>query len=390
MSRVITGLDALLEDAPGWIRGRRLGLLCHQASVDSRLIHAKDLVSAAFPGQLTCLFSPQHGLYSEKQDNMIESADAIDPAAGLPVFSLYGKTREPVASQLSDMDILLVDLQDVGCRVYTYIWTMFLAMRACARHGKGLAVLDRPNPIGGLQVEGNLVAECCRSFVGMAPIPMRHGMTMGELALFLRDWASLDLELHVVSLRGWKRHMYFDQTGLPWVWPSPNMPTLDTALVYPGQVILEGTNLSEGRGTTRPFEVFGAPYLDPAWLITRAGDAGLKGMVLREQYFEPTFNKWKGKRCGGVQIHVVDRETFEPYLATLTLLSLISARYRQEFAWRPPPYEYEYDRLPADLITGDKRLREAVEQGAGREEIAASWAGQLEEFSERKRPFLLY
>ncbi len=321
---------------------------------------------------------------------MKESADEIDPASGLPVFSLYGQIREPVPSQLSHLDLLLIDLQDVGCRVYTYIWTMFLSMKACAREGKAVAVLDRPNPLGGVKIEGNLVADCCRSFVGMAPIPMRHGMTMGELALFLRDWACLDLELHVVRLKGWERDMYFDQTGLPWVWPSPNMPTLDTALVYPGQVILEGTNLSEGRGTTRPFEVFGAPYLDPGWLAASIKDIGLKGMVLREQYFEPTFNKWQGVRCKGFQIHVTDRDAFNPYLTSLTLLSLIAVHHGSSFAWNDPPYEYEYHRLPADLIIGDEAVRQAVEQGARPGDFLSLWSGHLDGFREQRRASLLY
>ncbi len=391
MGKIGTGLEVFLDEVPNWAKGRRLGLLCHQASVDSSYAHAKDLVKAALPaGGLTCLFSPQHGLYAEKQDNMIESADEVDSTTGLPVFSLYGQTRAPTEDQLSHIDLLLVDLQDVGCRVYTYVWTLFLAMQACAKAGKGVAVLDRPNPIGGLAVEGNILEEGCYSFVGMAPLPMRHGMTLGELALFLKDWGMLDLELHVVEMRGWERAMYFDMTGLPWVWPSPNMPTLDTALVYPGQVVLEGTNLSEGRGTTRPFEVFGAPYMDSLHLKKELDSFGLEGFVLRQQYFEPTFHKWAGERCSGLQIHVTDRERFQPYLTTLSILSCVARHHSCCFSWKEPPYEYEYHRLPADLIIGDGKVRKAVERGEGPEELSFMWTEDLEKFQEIRRPYLLY
>ncbi len=386
-----TGLEVFLEAIPTWAKGRRIGLLCHQASVAHGYVHAKDLFRASLPeGRFVCIFSPQHGFYADKQDNMVESADEVDPRTGLPVFSLYGTTRSLTEDHLSQIDLFVVDLQDVGCRVYTYVWTMYLAMKACARAGKGVAVLDRPNPLGGEAMEGNLLSEECFSFVGMAPIPMRHGMTMGELALFLKEWGGLDVELHVVKMEGWKRDMYFDHTGLPWVWPSPNMPTLDTVLVYPGQVVLEGTNVSEGRGTTRPFEVFGAPYLDEVRLKRDMEAAGLDGFVLRQQHFRPTFHKWEGERCRGLQIHVTDRTRFKPYLAGLLAVSRAAANHPRDFSWKAPPYEYEYERLPADLIIGDVNVRKAVEQGAMPGELEAIWAGDLDAFREARGPFLLY
>lgn len=385
---ISTGLDVVLDDPPSWMKGRHFGLLCNQASVDSRLVHAKDLLRGRFPGQLMCLFSPQHGIDAEKQDNMVESPDERNARLGLPVFSLYGERRSPTPDQIGGLDLVLVDLQDVGCRVYTFIWTLYLLMEACARMGVGVVILDRPNPIGGEATEGNLLRRGFFSFVGYAPIPMRHGMTIGELAGYFA--ASLDIELHVVPMRGWQRGMDFASTGLPWVWPSPNMPTLDTARVYPGQVILEGTNLSEGRGTTRPFEVFGAPFLDQEGIGRDFSGSGLKGAVLREQCFEPTFHKWCGQRCRGFQIHVTDPVVFEPYLFTLSLLSFVARRHPDEFAWRQPPYEYEFERLPADLIIGDQRVRDAVEAGAAPGEIRALWQDDLGRFNESRRRFLLY
>lgn len=385
-----TGLEVFLRDPPSWIRGRRFGLLCNQASVDRSYRHAKDLLASVFPGQLTCLFSPQHGLHAEKQDNMVESPHGWDAGLRIPVFSLYAENRSPSADQLDELDLVLVDLQDVGCRVYTYVWTLLLLMEACACGGKGVAILDRPNPIGGTKVEGNLLDPGLFSFVGHAVIPMRHGMTIGELAGFLVMDKGLDLELHVVRLEGWKREWDLAMAGLPWVWPSPNMPTLDTARVYPGQVVLEGTCLSEGRGTTRPFEVFGAPFLDLAGIRADFERMGLEGCVLRDQYFEPTFQKWQGNRCMGFQIHVTDFSLYEPYVTTLALLSSIKRRHPEDFFWRDPPYEYEYVRLPADLIIGDRRVREAVECGAGPNEFRSLWQEGLKEFAALRRRFLLY
>jgi uncharacterized protein YbbC (DUF1343 family) len=354
------------------------------------LRHAKTLINNRFPGQLKALFTPQHGLFAEKQDNMVESPHETDTELNIPVYSLYGESREPDLKQLSDIDIFLVDIQDVGCRVYTFIWTMYLAMKACARAGVGVVVLDRPNPLGGDMVEGNLLEDDFKSFVGMAKIPIRHGMTTGELARLFAWGEDIDLDLRVIPMEGWRREMDFIDTGLPWVWPSPNMPTIETARVYPGQVVLEGTNLSEGRGTTRPFEVFGAPYLDIGRLKSGIDGSGLSGFVLREQYFEPVFHKWAGERCRGFQIHVTDKRLYRPYLVTLAILSLIAGLNPEDFAWKEPPYEYDFERLPADLIMGSKAVREAVEAGKGPGEIESLWHGELEEFLRLRAGFLLY
>ena len=387
---ITTGLEKLISSPPAWFKNRELGLLCNQASVNSRFIHARDLISQISEKRLQCLFSPQHGLYADRQDNMQESDHCTDPDLGIPVFSLYGKTRKPEPEWLRDIDILVIDLQDVGCRVYTYIWTMLLCMKKCAECGTAVAVLDRPNPIGGEAVEGNLLKDDCRSFVGLAPIPMRHGMTIGELALYFRDFLKLDIELHVLEMQGWKRSMLFPDNGLPWVWPSPNMPTYDTASVYPGQVILEGTNISEGRGTTRPFEVFGAPFFDTKAISRQLSKWHLSGFFLRKQLFEPTFHKWAGEQCWGFQVHVTAPEKFDSFLFTLALLSAVKRIHGDDFKWKEPPYEYEFERLPADLIIGDRRVREAVEQWASPAQMEEMWRQEVEEFRQQRRKWLLY
>lgn len=383
-----TGIEKFCSERPIWARGRAMGLLCNQASVDSSLRYSKFLINNAFPGQLKALFTPQHGLFSEKQDNMKESCHEIDPELGIPVFSLYEKTRAPVREQLDLIDIFLVDLQDVGTRVYTYIWTMLLSMKACTEAGVVVAVMDRPNPIGGRLVEGNILDEGLYSFVGMAPIPMRHGLTVGETAIMFTALFDLDIELHIVKMAGWNRNMLFPDTGLPWVLPSPNIPIFETALVYPGQVLLEGTNLSEGRGSTRPFEIFGAPYLNTRLLVREL--PFIDGIRLREQFFEPTFSKWRGKRCRGFQIHVTDPGLFRPYRFTLGLLSSVCRFYPEDFSWTSPPYEYEYEKLPADLIIGSRQVRKAIEAGSGINKMDQIIDRDEEEFRKQRREWLLY
>jgi uncharacterized protein YbbC (DUF1343 family) len=283
-----------------------------------------------------------------------------------------------------------VDLQDVGTRVYTFAATVAKVMGAAAVAGVKVAVLDRPNPIGGEQVEGNLLQPEWASFVGPYPLPMRHGLTLGELARYYNDTHKIGCDLEVIPAKGWRRRDYFDATGLPWVLPSPNLPTLDSAIVYPGQVLLEGTNLSEGRGTTRPFELWGAPFLEPARIQARLKEIPLPGVILREASFEPTFHKWAGKLCRGFQLHVTDRRSFKPYFTTLALLGAIQELYPDDFAWRQPPYEYETERLPIDLLTGDAVIREGLDKGMPVMELEASWQGELTEFLEVWREFLLY
>lgn len=390
MGCVQTGLEHLLADPPAWIRGRRLGLLCNPASVDRRFHHARDRLTHRFPGALRALFSPQHGFFAEKQDNMIESADLTDPVLGIPVFSLYGATRIPQPEMFDDIDCLLVDLQDAGTRVYTFIYTLSYCMETARNCGKQVVVLDRPNPVGGAAVEGNLLNPDYRSFVGRFPIPMRHGLTIAELARLFNTRFGIGCDLDVVPMAGWKRAMMFADTGLPWVAPSPNLPTPAAAMVYPGQVLWEGTNVSEGRGTTQPFELFGAPFFDGSRLRAEFHQVPLHGAILRPVAFEPTSNKWQGRCCHGFQIHVTDPARYAPYAATLHLLQAAIRHYPQEFAWRPPPYEYEYEKWPIDLLIGDSSIRQRVENLEPIEHIEASWHAQLEDFKAMTRDVRLY
>jgi uncharacterized protein YbbC (DUF1343 family) len=390
MASVQTGLERLLADPPAWLGGQRLGLLCNPASVDRRFRHARDGLHHRFPGALRALFSPQHGFFAEKQDNMIESADMTDPVLGIPIFSLYGATRRPQPEMVDEIDILLVDLQDVGTRVYTFVYTLSYCMEVARDYDKKVVVLDRPNPVGGLAVEGNLLDPACRSFVGRFPIPMRHGLTIAELARLFNTRFGIGCDLAVIPMAGWQRSMMFIDTGLPWVAPSPNLPTPAAAMVYPGQVLWEGTNVSEGRGTTQPFELFGAPFLDQTRLMSEFAMAPLDGAVLRPAAFEPTSNKWQGRICSGFQIHITDPQRYAPYAATLRLLQAVIRHHPHEFAWRPPPYEYEYEKLPIDLLIGDPSIRQRLENLEPVESIEASWRTPTEEFAALSREQHLY
>ncbi len=407
--RVLSGLEVLAQSPPSWLRGRRVGLLMHPASVTSDLRSALDVVGELCGSSLTTLFGPQHGIAGEKQDNMIESPHGSDPRRRVPIYSLYSETRKPTPEMLSGVDVLLVDLQDVGTRVYTFEWTTALALEACAAAGKDVVVLDRPNPLGGERIEGNCVRPGYTSFVGLYPVPMRHALTLGEMAALVnarlgglragrpkkrQDGPGVTCPgactLTVVPMRGWRRRMRFADTGLPWVLPSPNMPTCDTAEVYPGQVLLEGTNLSEGRGTTRPFELFGAPYVEARALEEKLSRRRLPGCVLRRHDFQPTFHKWSGQTCRGFQIHLTDAARFRPYYTTLAVLQDVIALHPAEFAWSTGPYEYVTDRLPIDVLTGDPKVREALEGESDLEGLAASWREEEQGFLAEARRFHLY
>lgn len=385
-----TGLENLIDGPPEWLFGPRIGLLCNPASVNRRFRHARHLIHETFPGQLTALFSPQHGFFAEKQDNMIESDHCLDPGLNLPVFSLYGKTRIPTDEMMDAIDILLVDIQDVGTRVYTFVYTLSYCMEAAARHGKKVVILDRPNPVGGIQVEGNLLLPEYASFVGRYPIPMRHGLTIGEFASFINSRHDIGCDLTILPMTGWRRQMYFSDTGLPWIAPSPNLPTPVSAMVYPGQVLLEGTNISEGRGTTQPFELFGAPFIDPRKIIAMLGGNELAGAILRPVVFEPTSGKWAGTPCHGFQIHVTDPAAFLPYATTIQLLTAIYRNHPDQFAWKMPPYEYEYEKKPIDLITGDPKIRKQIEAGEDIAAMRSQWEEAEIRFLELARPFYLY
>lgn len=386
---VQTGLQEFLLREPDCTRGLKWGLVAHPASVDFRYRHAADLLHKALGERLGALFGPQHGARGEKQDNMIESEDFRDPRTGLMVYSLYGTGRKPTAAMLEGLDGLIFDLQDVGTRVYTFIWTMALAMQACAENKLRFVVLDRPNPIGGA-IEGNLLDPAWTSFVGLYPIPMRHGMTVGELAQLLNERFMIGVDLHVVPMRGWKRTMFFEQTLLPWVPPSPNMPTVETAFPYPGTVLLEGTNLSEGRGTTRPLEGFGAPYLDPLLIDQIIRNVETPGAILRPCSFEPCFHKWTKQLCHGLQFHVTDREIFQPLRAMIRLLREVRRAKPADFAWKQPPYEYELEKLPIDLINGSDQVRAWIEDEKPEEFLDAFFLEGEALWSETRQSYLLY
>lgn len=341
-------------------------------------------------GNVRSIFSPQHGFNSEKQANMKESPDDWDSSLGVPVFSLYGSVREPTPEMLKEIDVLVADLPDVGTRVYTYGTTLGLCLEAAARAGIRMVVPDRPNPIGGAGVEGNVVRDGYRSFVGRYPIPMRHGLTMGELARYVVKKSGVVCDLEVIPMEGWRRRDYFPDTQLPWVFPSPNMPSWETALLYPGMVLLEGTNVSEGRGTTLPFHLFGAPFIRQREMEEWLKEANLQGVVFRPVSFEPAFDKWAGNLCHGFQIHVTDRDELRPYRLGLAVLEGLYSLHEKEFAWLPPPYEYEWEKLPIDILLGDGTLRQKLEEGEPLEVLENGWAEELKTYLSDREDCLIY
>jgi uncharacterized protein YbbC (DUF1343 family) len=386
--RVRLGSDVLISS--GRLKGSRIGVVCNHASVDHDFGHVIDKLAAAEGVKLGAIFGPQHGFRSDVQDNMVETPHGDDPRRRVPVYSLYSETREPTREMLRGIDALVIDLQDIGARIYTYIYTMANCMRAAARHGIQVIVCDRPNPIGGTRVEGECLEPGWESFVGQFPIPMQHGMTIGELAELFNDAFGIGAPLDVVRMKGWDRNMYADGTGLPWVMPSPNMPTLDTAIVYPGTVLFEGTMLSEGRGTTRPFELVGAPWIEAERFAAQMNGLGLPGVHFRPAGFEPTFQKHAKQPCGGCQIHVTDRSAFRPVITGVALIDVFRRSDTGRFAWRQPPYEYEHDKMPIDILAGSGTLRQQIESGVPIAEIAASWKEDETGFERLRRPFLMY
>lgn len=351
---------------PANLKGKKLGAVLHPASVLADYSHTlsclKEMNGSLF--HLAALFGPQHGIKGHTQDNMIEWEGYIDSELGIPVYSLYGTHRKPSKEMLKNIEVLFVDLQDVGARYYTFIWTLFLCMDACEELGIPVVVLDRPNPINGRDEEGPILDLNYTSFVGLHSIPVRHGKTIGELARLFQKERFPKCEIYVMEMENYERGMWFDETGLPWVMPSPNMPTLDTAIVYPGMCLFEATNVSEGRGTTRPFEIFGAPFIQAEKLCNYMNGLKLPGVYFRENYFQPTFHKGAGQICGGAQIHVLDRNVFRSFDMAIKLLQYLFHEYPEDFAWKAPPYEYEYEKLPIDILLGSGTFRkEFIESG---------------------------
>jgi uncharacterized protein YbbC (DUF1343 family) len=403
---VRTGIDVFLAKLPDIISGKRVGLITNPTGVAGDLRSTAELIKAVPGIKLVALYGPEHGVRGNAQAG--ESVPFyFDDKFGVPVFSLYGQSTKPApgmlknideymrsfdtkdtgklpeASMVEDVDILIYDIQDVGTRIYTYVATMAYAMQACAESGIDFVVLDRPNPINGLDMEGPILEyPAYSSFVGLYPIPLRHGMTIGELARLFNDrFLAKKARLTVVPAEGWKREMWYDDTGLPWVIPSPNMPTLDTAAVYPGQGLFEGTNVSEGRGTTKPFELFGAPWVDGFELARALNGLGLPGVRFREAWFTPTFSKFKGQSCGGCQIHIMDRTAYRPLATTLHIIRVLSKMY---------PGRIEFHKDYFDKVMGTSRVREALEKGTAVPAILESFKAGLAEFGKLRRPYLLY
>jgi uncharacterized protein YbbC (DUF1343 family) len=384
------GLEKLLGERQGLLRGARVGLVCNQSSVDHGLRHAADLLHEQSGIKLTALFGPQHGIRGDVQDNMVESKHAVDRQTGLPIYSLYSETREPTEEMLEDLDVLVFDMQDVGCRIYTFVYTLANCMRAARRFGKRVVVCDRPNPINGEALAGTVLEPLFASFVGQFPLATRHGMTVCELARMFNEYYGIGCELELVPMEGWSRELWLDETDAPWVIPSPNMPTLDSATVFPGAVHVEGTQLSEGRGTTKPFELIGAPYIEAEEYAKALSKLGFAGVYFRSCGFQPTFQKHAGQTCGGVQIHVTNRNAFEPVIVGVAAVKVAYDLYTEHFRWKEPPYEYVYDQNPFDVIAGTNKLREAIERGDSIESIEASWTSDLEKFKTEREQFLLY
>lgn len=384
------GLEKILTEKAFYLRDLRVGLICNQASVDHGFEHAADLFYSHPEINLTALFGPQHGIRGDVQDNMIETGHAVDKKTNLPVYSLYSETREPTEEMLKNVDALVFDLQDVGTRVYTFIYTMANAMRACAGLGKRMFVLDRPNPINGIDVEGNLLEKGHESFVGQFPIPMRHGLTVGELALLFNKEFGIGCDLTIIEMDGWERSYFYDETDCPWVMPSPNMPTVDTAAAFPGTVFFEGTQVSEGRGTTRPFEMVGAPFIDENELSEALKSLKLNGVIFRPIKFLPTFQKHQGETCHGVFLHVTDRRNFQPVITGFALVSLIYNLYKEKFKWKNPPYEYVFDRNPFDVIAGTLKTRRFIEKNEDIESVKLFWQERVKVFAPIREKYLLY
>jgi uncharacterized protein YbbC (DUF1343 family) len=386
---VTLGLTRLLHS--GRLSGLRVGLVANPSSIDGSFVHAVDLVSGEQGVTLAAIFGPQHGFHSTLQDNMIETPHDQDARRQVPVYSLYSETREPTDAMLDGLDVLVIDLQDVGTRVYTFIYTMAYCLKAAARRGLPVIVCDRPNPIGGVDVEGPMLQPGYESFVGLYPIPLRHGMTVGELARLFNEDFGIGAALEVVPMEGWWREAWWEATGLPWVMPSPNMPTVDTASVYPGMVLFEGTLLSEGRGTTRPFELVGAPGIDAESCAAGLNALELPGVHFRPAYFEPTFQKHARSLCGGCQVHVTDRLRFRSVDAAMALLAAFrDALPDGRLPWRPPPYEYEHEKMPIDILAGSPAVRTAVDRGASASELHAGLADGLDVFATQRTRCLLY
>ena len=391
--KVLTGLDIIKDQDFSYLKGKSIGVLCNQATIDHQYRHILQLLLPFHQKgilKIQAVFGPQHGLWGHTQDNMIEWEGFKDTSTDLTIYSLYGNHRKPTDNMLAELDIMLVDLPDVGSRYYTFIWTMALVMEACTEKKIPIIVLDRPNPINGDMSEGTILENEYRSFVGLYPLAQRHGMTIGEIATYIQQEYMPQLPQQIILMKGWSRKLYFPETDLPWAIPSPNMPNWETALVYPGMCLLEGSNLSEGRGTTRPFEMFGAPWIDGRELCNKLNLLNLPGVFFRPIQFLPTFQKYRDKICEGGFIHITDRQIFLPVLTGIALLMEIMATYQNHFRWNDPPYEYEYQKKPIDILLGNGWLRPMMEEQKSLSEIQQKMLTECREFETIRQNYLLY
>lgn len=389
MDKIVLGCDSLLQSIPPTLKKGGIVLFCNQASVTSEF--------RPFPDELArhgiipkFILSPQHGFFSEKQANMVESSHEVHPSLGISIYSLYGPMFAPPQEIFKNIDILLIDLQDVGTRVYTYMTTMGLVLESLSGLDVSVWILDRPNPLGNEAVEGNIVESSYQSFVGRYSIPMRHGLTVGEYAKWVLKEKQLDIDITVFPVKNLDVRSHYNDTGLPWIFPSPNMPSYETALVYPGMVLLEGTNISEGRGTALPFQIFGAPFIDPYRLFHKLLDVCCDDVIVRPVYFEPLADKWKGERCGGFHMYVKNPKSFKPFRFGLTVIKFLRDFFPDRFEWSPPPYEYEYGKLPIDIILGTDQIRRAIEQEIPIELLEATWKPQLKRYMNLRESCRIY
>ena len=378
---VVTGLEFLLDHFPPALTGKRAGILCHSSSVTRNFDHITDIFFRRADCRLSAIFGPQHGVHGQTQDNMIEWQSERHPVYDIPIFSLYGEHRKPTPEMLKEIDVLIIDLQDVGTRIYTYIWTVKLCMEACSEAGIPVWLLDRPNPVSCLSIDGPVLKEEYFTFIGGASIPLCHRMTIGEIAIWMKEKYFPSCDLNIVLMKNWRRKLKFSETGLPWVLPSPNMPTVQTAIVYPGTVLIEALNLSEGRGTTLPFELFGAPFIDPGKLKKRLDKRNLKGCAFRMHNFIPTFHKFKGELCYGLQLHVTETDIFKPVETALEIFdAIIETSPDDSLKFNNPPYEYEEKLMPFDILSGDSGMREWLLNRKDLRTEKERWSNEIKEF----------
>ncbi len=387
--KVFLGIDLIEEKLDKKFFNSKVGVLTNPSGINFNFQSTVEVILKSENLKLKAIFGPQHGFTGHTQANMVEWEGFKDPLLKIPIYSLYGKRREPKEEWLSDLNLLIIDLQDIGSRYYTYIWTMALCFKICEKINLPVLVLDRPNPIGCKNLEGFVLKEEFSSFVGFHPLPIRHGMTICEVALYFKENFYKKLDLYIIPMKNYKRSYFFEDTKANWVMPSPNIPTIDTCFLYPGACLLEGTNISEGRGTTKPFEIFGAPFFEER-IEKEIRKIKIDGGFLRPLYFQPTFDKYKGEICKGFQVHILNRKSFKPFKTFVSILKIIFDLYEKNFEWKKPPYEYEFEKMPIDILAGTDLLRKGIEGKISLKDMEEIWEGECKEFQKLRKNYLLY